>query len=109
MSATSGTGEPRTICAERCGRVRVGDREPHQVGARLGERAHLTEGGRDVGGLGAGHGLDGDWRAAADCDAADPDLAGARRSPSVTALPSPNDTHVRAPRHASQAGAAPTS
>ena len=73
MSATSGTGEAAHDRGERPRGVRVGHREPHDVGAGLGERAHLGEGPRDVGRLGRRHRLHRDWRPAADGDVPDPE------------------------------------
>ncbi len=52
------------------------DRDAHDLGAGVGELDDLLGGGGDVGGVGVGHRLDDDRRAAADHDLADPDGMG---------------------------------
>ena len=55
------------------GRRRFGqvDRDPHHLGAGLGQLDALLRGARGVGGVGHRHRLDDDRRAAADLDGAD--------------------------------------
>ena len=47
------------------------DGDAHQLGAGLGQRHHLIDGGGGVGGVGIGHGLDHDGVVAAHPDVAD--------------------------------------
>src|SRR6266540_3125587 len=66
--------------------VGVRNREPDDVRARLGERAHLRERRSDVRRRRRRHGLDRDRGAAADRDPPDPDLAGGPPRPEGRAL-----------------------
>ncbi len=75
------------------GGVRRIDGDPDELGTGRGELAGLADGGGDVGGVGVGHRLDDDRRAAADPDAADIDLPRAmpqdrlaHRDPSLAAV-----------------------
>ncbi len=52
------------------------DRDAHDLGARARERRHLRDGRLHIGGVGVGHRLDDDRRAAAHHDAADHDRHG---------------------------------
>ena len=60
---------------ERLDVLLAGHGDAHDVGAGVGDRADLGHRGAEVGGLGLGHRLDGDGRAAADRDPTHVDLA----------------------------------
>jgi len=59
---------------QRLGVLLARHRAAHQVSPRVGDLADLLHRRRQVGGLGLGHRLHGDGRAAADRHVADPDL-----------------------------------
>ena len=75
MSAITGIGDCATIVFSASASCSRGHRHAHDVGAGLGDRADLLHRRREVGGLGLGHRLHGDGRAAADRDRADLNLA----------------------------------
>ena len=75
MSAITGIGDSRDDRLQRLDVLLARHRDAHDVGAGLGDRADLLHRRREVGGLGLGHRLHGDRRAAADRDGADVDLA----------------------------------
>ena len=75
MSAITGIGDCATIVLQRLGVLLAGHGDAHDVGARVGDGADLLHRRGEVRGLGLGHRLHGDGRAAADRDAADVDLA----------------------------------
>ena len=77
-SPTSGTRQPggvETLADRRNGGggLRRVDGHPDELGAGRGERAHLRDRRGDVRGVGVGHRLHDDRRAAADRDAGDVD------------------------------------
>ena len=55
-----------------CGGVIV-DRDADELGAGAGQGGDLPDGGRNIGGVGVGHGLDNDGRVGADQHASDVD------------------------------------
>ncbi len=74
MSAITGIGERSTIDAQRLHVLLAGHRDAHDVGAGVGDLHDLVHRRREVGGLGLGHRLHDDRRAAADRDASHSDL-----------------------------------
>ena len=75
MSAITGIGDSLDDRLQRDRVLVARDRDADQVGPRLGDLVDLLHGRLEVGGLGLGHRLHGDRRAAADRHAADEDLA----------------------------------
>ena len=67
-------GEPLADMRYGLGRLVAIDRDAHDLGAGTGEGCDLRCGRVDIGGVGVGHRLHDDGRAAADGDAADEDL-----------------------------------
>ena len=75
MSAIIGIGDSRDDRLQRLGVLLARHRHAHDVRARLGDGADLVHRRLQVGGLGLGHRLHRDGRAAADRHRADVDLA----------------------------------
>ena len=75
MSAITGIGDSLTIVFSASTSSSRGTAHADDVGAGVGDLADLLHRRRQVGGLGLGHRLHGDRRAAADRHAADEDLA----------------------------------
>ncbi len=75
MSAMIGIGDCSDDRLERLDVLLAGHRDAHDVGARLGDLRNLFHRRREIRGLGLGHGLHRDRRAAADRDGADVNLA----------------------------------
>ncbi len=74
MSAITGIGESLDDRPQRLDVLLAGNRDAHEVRSRLGDGADLFHRRREVRGLGLGHRLHRDGRAAADQHAADVDL-----------------------------------
>ena len=75
MSAMTGIGDSRDDRLQRLDVLLARHRAAHDVGARLGDAADLVHRRLQVGGLGLGHRLDRDGRAAADGHGPDVDLS----------------------------------
>ena len=74
MSAITGIGDWATIVLQRLGVLLARDGDPDDVGPRLRDPVDLSHRGGEIGGLGLGHRLHGDGRAAADGHVTDVDL-----------------------------------